>query len=167
MFLNLIKHGAVLRQRLVFCAFRRLLWFWVEARDSGKRWRFSSGLIQAKFFLRKLMRPFVDESWELTSAESWSSGSIFFASCLPSSTLSLERKHYHIFKWVWNHKTTFLLLNKANLFYLITVTFSCYFRIVFMDKMFVSHGLSWLPSAFSFVVMVTHCFIDFSHLFLV
>lgn len=42
---------------------------------------------QAKFFLRKLMSPLVEESWEWTSAASLSSGSIFLASCLPSSTL--------------------------------------------------------------------------------
>lgn len=51
-----------------------------EGEDSGFR-------IQAKFFFRKLMRPLVDESWEVTSESSFSSGSIFFASCFPSSTL--------------------------------------------------------------------------------
>ena len=42
---------------------------------------------QAKFFLRKLMSPLVEESWEVTSPAAPSSGSIFLHSCLPSSTL--------------------------------------------------------------------------------
>lgn len=33
------------------------------------------------------MSPLVDESWELTDESSCSSGSIFLASCFPSSTL--------------------------------------------------------------------------------
>lgn len=49
-------------------------------------------LTQAKFFLRKLMSPLVDESWEWTSVASLSSGSIFFASCLPSSTLITHKR---------------------------------------------------------------------------
>lgn len=47
-------------------------------------------LNQVKFFLRKLMSPLVEESWEWTSAASLSSGSIFLASCLPSSTLMMQ-----------------------------------------------------------------------------
>ena len=47
---------------------------------------------QAKFFFRKLMRPLVDESWELIMEWSLSSDSIFFASCFPSSTLSDLKK---------------------------------------------------------------------------
>lgn len=38
------------------------------------------------------MSPLVDESWEWTSVASLSSGSIFFASCLPSSTLLIHTK---------------------------------------------------------------------------
>lgn len=38
------------------------------------------------------MSPLVDESWEWTSVASLSSGSIFFASCLPSSTLLIYTK---------------------------------------------------------------------------
>lgn len=53
----------------------------------GITWRGGGGGgTQAKFFFRKLMRPLVDESWEVTSESSFSSGSIFFASCFPSST---------------------------------------------------------------------------------
>lgn len=63
---------------------------------------------QAKFFLRKLMSPLVEESWEWTSAASFSSGSIFFASCLPSSTLmrqkaDKERDGGSITVDAWNH----------------------------------------------------------------
>lgn len=54
-----------------------------SGRRGGRRWR----RVQAKFFFRKLMSPLVDESWELTSELSCSSGSIFLASCFPSSTL--------------------------------------------------------------------------------
>lgn len=50
-----------------------------------------AGLTQAKFFLRKLMSPLVEESWEWTSAASLSSDSIFLASCLPSSTLMMQQ----------------------------------------------------------------------------
>lgn len=50
-----------------------------------------AGLTQAKFFLRKLMSPLVEESWEWTSAASLSSDSIFLASCLPSSTLVMQQ----------------------------------------------------------------------------
>lgn len=38
------------------------------------------------------MSPLVDESWEWTSVASLSSGSIFFASCLPNSTLLIHTK---------------------------------------------------------------------------
>lgn len=51
----------------------------------GRGW--GGGMAQAKFFLRKWMSPLVDESWEVTSELSCSSGSIFLASCFPSSTL--------------------------------------------------------------------------------
>lgn len=48
--------------------------------------------IHAKFFFRKLMSPLVDESWELMDESSCSSGSIFLASCFPSSTLPWKRE---------------------------------------------------------------------------
>lgn len=63
----------------------------VESR--GSYWGHSA---QAKFFLRKLISPLVEESWEWTSAVSLSSGSIFLASCLPSSTLIMR---------MWGEKT--------------------------------------------------------------
>lgn len=53
--------------------------------------------VQTKFFFRKLMRPLVEESWEVTSESSFSSGSIFFASCFPSSTLPAETERYLVF----------------------------------------------------------------------
>lgn len=123
------------------CASRRMVGFWGAAGDSGKRWNF----IQAKFFLRKLMRPLVDESWELTSAESWSSGSIFFASCFPSSTLIIETSQTSIYLHE-NRKKTFL--------YLESVQFSC-FSFVFVDISFMSHH-SLCLRVFSLVAMVTH-----------
>lgn len=62
------------------------MWSKVEVVGGG-----GGGRTQAKLFLRKLMSPLVEESWEWTSAVSLSSGSIFFASCLPSSTLIKQR----------------------------------------------------------------------------
>lgn len=44
-------------------------------------------------FLMKFMRPFVDESWDVTGFLSESSGSMAFASCLPSSTLKEKQIH--------------------------------------------------------------------------
>jgi len=37
------------------------------------------------------MRPFVDESWDVTAVLSLSSGSMAFASCFPSSTLKMKQ----------------------------------------------------------------------------
>lgn len=65
-----------------FSQWERTTWWEDPAEEEEDWWR-----IQAKFFFRKLMSPLVDESWELTSESSCSSGSIFFASCFPSSTL--------------------------------------------------------------------------------
>lgn len=47
-----------------------------------------SRILQAWFILMKLMRPLVEESCDVTSAVSFSSASIFLASCFPSSTLA-------------------------------------------------------------------------------
>lgn len=44
-------------------------------------------MVYDQWDLIKLMRPLVDESWLVIMFGVWSSGSIFLANCLPSSTL--------------------------------------------------------------------------------
>lgn len=59
----------------------------IPSERCGRR---SDWAIHARFFLKKPISPLVEESWVWTSESSCSSGSIFFASCLPSSTLRTD-----------------------------------------------------------------------------